>query len=293
MSEETPAAVPAAEEPKSLLDRVGAALPIALTALATAFAGMSTTELQRSMFWRSYAAQDQAKATSQWTLAGFKRDRALICQVGAAQLRATLPAGKAAAPAAGPNAEASAWLAGGGPPRVALPPPETPALVELLELIRTRSPDAAVIAHARKIPADAVNAEIDRAEKFVEQVDHDWAPTLDAADKVVTATAGGPTATAAQAAGFELDRRRYRSESSLNQGVGYLYEARVKVSSVQSEKHQRKSENFFYAMLAAQVGATISALNLARRHKSLLWMVAGLTGTVAVVIAGYVYLSDI
>src|SRR3954451_13205636 len=80
---------PAAEKPRSLFEKVGAALPIALTAIATAFAGMSTSELQQAMFWRSAAAQDQAKATSQWTLAGFKRDRSLLCQTTAATLKAS------------------------------------------------------------------------------------------------------------------------------------------------------------------------------------------------------------
>src|SRR5437588_11299630 len=83
-----PDAAPTVEEPQGLLDKLGAALPIALTAIATAFAGMSTSELQQAMFWRSAAAQDQAKATSQWTLAGFKRDRSLIMQSTATTLRA-------------------------------------------------------------------------------------------------------------------------------------------------------------------------------------------------------------
>src|SRR3954463_14742912 len=79
---------PADDEPKSLLDKLGAALPVGLTALATVFAGLSTGALQQAMYWKSQSAQDQAKATNQWTLAGFKRDRALVMQTTAAQLRA-------------------------------------------------------------------------------------------------------------------------------------------------------------------------------------------------------------
>jgi hypothetical protein len=67
----------------------------------------------------------------------------------------------------------------------------------------------------------------------------------------------------------------------------------VKVSSAESEKHQRKSKNFFYAMLAAQVGATVSALALARKRRSVLWAVAGGTGVVALAIGAYVYLADL
>ena len=69
------------EAPRSLLEKIGAALPVGLTALATAFAGMSTGALQQAMYWKSQAAQDQSCATNQWSYAGFKRDRALVMQI--------------------------------------------------------------------------------------------------------------------------------------------------------------------------------------------------------------------
>lgn len=285
---------PATEARKSLLDRVGVALPIALTALATAFAGMSTGELQQAMFWRSYAAQDQAKATSQWTLAGFKRDRALICQAAAAQLSAAgggNPFLAVAVPGTEPGP--AEWLAGHGPPPATLPEIGDDGLAKLLADIRGRVPEADLTRHARRVPAAAVNAAIDAAEKSVEQTDRDWDGTVKAAAKLVADEAGTPRSVAAQAAGFALDRRRYQIEASLNQGVSLLYEARIKVSSAESDRHQRKSKHFFYAMLAAQVGATVSALALARKKQSLLWAVAGGTGLVAIVIGAYVYLADV
>lgn len=290
MSTET---TPPTEAPKSLFDKVGTALPIALTALATAFAGMSTSELQRAMFWRSYAAQDQAKATSQWTLAGFKRDRALICQTAAAQLRASAshPANpfteKSASPA---DPLAVAWLAGNGPPVAKLPEVADENLRNLLSDIQSRKPERELLRQGATIPASVVNDAIEAGERAIEALDKEWDPTLKSA-AAMAASANREKASAAQAAGFELEQRRYRIESNLNQGVGFLYEARVKVSSAESERHQRKSENFFYAMLAAQIGATISALALARRQRSLLWAVAGGTGVIALVIGAYVYLS--
>jgi hypothetical protein len=284
-------AAPPAEPPKSLFDKLGAALPVALTALATAFAGMSTSELQHAMFWRSFAAQDQAKATSQWTLAGFKRDRALICQAAAAQLRAASPGVSnpfAGPPPSGADPQAVEWLAGKGPPAAKLPDITDENLRNLLADIQARAPEADLLRRASKIPAATVNAAIDEAEKAVERTDRDWDPTVKAAAKL----AGPEAAAAAQAAGWELEQRRYRAESGLNQGVGFLYEARVKVSSAESERHQRRSRTFFYAMLAAQVGATVSALAMARRHKSVLWAVAGGTGLVAIAIGAYVYLAE-
>ncbi len=280
-----------AEPPKSWFDKVGAALPIALTAMATAFAGMSTSELQQAMFWRSYAAQDQAKATSQWTLAGFKRDRSLICQTTAAQLRAT--AGNKPnpfAPATTDSSKASQWLAGNGPPAARLPEIADDRLRKLLADIQTRLPEADLVQEASKIPAEVIKAAIDNSELTVDQLDREWDPTLKEAARLA---ATNPNVSVAQAANFELEERRYRIEAGLNQGVGYLYEARVKVASAESEKHQRKSKNFFYAMLAAQVGATIASLAMARRKKSVLWAVAGFTGLVALSIGAWVYLSEI
>lgn len=285
-----PANPPEAEQPKSLVDKIGAALPIALTALATAFAGMSTSELQQAMFWRSHAAQDQAKATSQWTLAGFKRDRALICQATAAQLRATT--GNPGNPfAAVTDSQAGLWLAGQGPPPASLPEVTDDRLRTLVADIQARVAEADLIAQAGKIPAPVINGAIDEAEKAVERIDREWDPTLKEAIRLTNAK-DKDAAAASQAAGFELEQRRYRIEANLNQGVSFLYEARVKVSSAESEKHQRKSKRFFYAMLAAQAGATIASLAMARRKKSLLWAVAGFTGVVALAIGGYVYLSE-
>lgn len=280
---------PSPEPPKSFIEKAGAALPIALTAIATAFAGMSTSELQRAMFWRSYAAQDQSKATSQWTLAGFKRDRSLICQVAAAQLRAV--AGNAPNPfAATAENPAATWLAGDGPPPAKLPEVSDEALRRLLADIQARAPEADLLRQAGRVPQATINAAIDDAEKAVEQLDKEWEPTVKAAGKLAAGT-GKVANPAAQAAGYELEQRRYRIEAGLNQGVGYLYEARVKVSAAESDRHQDKSRKFFYAMLAAQVGATVSSLALARKQQSVLWAVAGGAGLVAIVIGAYVYLS--
>jgi hypothetical protein len=285
-----------AERPKSISEKIGAALPIALTALATAFAGMSTSELQRAMFWRSYAAQDQAKATSQWTLAGFKRDRSLICETTAIQLRA--PAGNPRNPfleQGGPGSEpavtAIAWLAGNGPPNARLPEVKDEPLVKLLADIQARVSEAELLSQAGKISKETINAAIDNAEKEVERIDKLWGPITAHAVKLA-ATGDKDGAVARQTAGLELEERRYRAEASLNQGIGYLYEARVKVSSAESDKHQRKSQNYFYAMLSAQIGATLAALAMARKQKSVLWAVAGCTGIIALAIGAVVYLSE-
>ena len=222
----TPTATPPDDKPQSLFDKVSTALPIGLTALATVFAGMSTSELQKAMFWRTAAGQDQAKATNQWTFAGLKRNRSLIMEGTAAQLGAqpgkreglfTAPEGAKAE-----EKVAAEWLAGKGPPRVSLPKIDDPNI---------------------------------------------------------------------QAARFAMEQRRYRAESSLSLGVGFLYDARVRVVTAVSDHHRQRSENFFYAMLAAQIGAVISTLSLARQQKSALLFLAALVGAAAVAFGAFVYLA--
>ena len=114
-----------------------------------------------------------------------------------------------------------------------------------------------------------------------------YSPT---APKIPTIDRPGRTA-AIQATGYELEQRRYRAESALNQGIGYLYEVRVKVDTAESDRHRKRSTNFFYAMLLAQVGAVLSSLAMARKQKSTLWLMAAFVGVIAVGVGAYVYLT--
>src|SRR5437588_12517699 len=66
-------ATPAA--PKGLFNALLTSLPIALTILATGFAGLSSSEMTRSMYYRSLAAQHQSKAGDQWAFFQAKRTR--------------------------------------------------------------------------------------------------------------------------------------------------------------------------------------------------------------------------
>lgn len=299
------------EEPKGFLEKIGAALPIGLTMLATVFAGMSTGALQQAMYWKSQAAQDQSKATNQWTLAGFKVDRSLVMQTAAAQLWVAI-AGKKSDPTPNPNDStekaAAEWLKGNGPPgvyrrgaaakdregRAGMPDLSHQGLQELLEMIRKRAPEEEILKKAARVPIPEINKAIDDAEAANEKItEEDWDPIVRAARKLVTdARKKDPAAgTAAQAALFELEQRRYRSEATLNQEIGFLYEARVKISSAESDKHRRKSQTLFTAMLVAQIGGVISSLALARQKKSVLWLFAATTGLVALGFGAYVLMD--
>lgn len=285
----TPPADPPAEEKKSLFEKMGAGLPVALTAIATILAGMSTGELSRAMYWRSAAAQDQAKANGQWSLAGFKRDRSLICETTSDTLKAV---GGYRTLSEMPKTETpqfvrqvGAWMNGKGEP-----PMDDPAVLQVLKAVHDRKPEPEVMRLARKVDVDILDAQINAAVVREAEVEKEYEAELTAARDGVK-KAASETQAAATAARYEVDSRRYRAEATANQWVGFLYEVRVKTSTAESDSHRHRSENFFFAMLAAQVGGVGSSLALARKKRSILWLVAGLAGLAALGFGVYVYLT--
>ena len=72
---EPTATPPEAEPPKGMFRSALTMMPIVLTILATAFAGMSSSEMTQSMYYRSLAAQHQSKAGDQWAFFQAKRIR--------------------------------------------------------------------------------------------------------------------------------------------------------------------------------------------------------------------------
>jgi hypothetical protein len=69
--------------PKSAGARALAAVPVVLTVMATVLAGLSSSEMTRSMYYRSLAAQNQAKAGSQWEFFQAKRIRGTMLESAA------------------------------------------------------------------------------------------------------------------------------------------------------------------------------------------------------------------
>lgn len=280
---------PPAEERKSLFEKLGAGLPVALTALATILAGMSTGELNRAMLWRSNAAQDQAKATGQWTLAGFKRDRALICDTTADTLKAAANYSELTlrTKTADPDGvvRVKAWMEGKGNP-----PATHQSVRDVLQALREQKPEDEVLKLARVVDEKSLQDEIAAAMKQEADIEQVYEAELRTAKRAVADAASGQKA-GPTAARYEVDGRRYRAESTANQWVSFLLEVRVKHSTEESDRHRQRSENFFLAMLAAQVGGVGSSLALARKKRSVLWLVAGLAGLAATVFGAYVYLT--
>jgi hypothetical protein len=76
----------------------------------------------------------------------------------------------------------------------------------------------------------------------------------------------------------------------LNHSVASLYELQVRKTNLTAERHHRRSQRFFFGMLAAQTGVIVSTLAMAARRRNFLWTLAAVFGAAAVAFALYVYL---
>jgi hypothetical protein len=91
------------------------------------------------------------------------------------------------------------------------------------------------------------------------------------------------------AATLRYGARRYEIEARLNQAIADFYEIQVRRSNLSAERHHRRSQRFFFGMLAAQLGVIIGTFAIAARQRNLLWSLAAAAGLLAIAFAIYVY----
>lgn len=349
----TPAASPPAEKPTGLWGMVLTATPVALTALATAFAGLSSSEMTQAMYHRSLAAQHQSRAGNQWAFFQAKRIRGNGIESSVEVLQALghpepLDAHKAAAdverihtlivqadkqvdvPKVGTQADPTRREGGrtfllserlkhaeSGPPTVEPRPLSDPtarqAFEEAVAAIQKRRTEGETTALVARLSPETIDEAIRLAEDDADRFEQACEPVNEAVrelrafvQKLGTAVRPlrGRTGPAAEAvavfdrldasfrtAAMDYEARRYRAEAAFNRRTAEAYEVRVRRSGLESDRHRERSKLFFYSMLLAQVGATVSALALARAHRSTLWLLAAVVGVVSLAFTGYVYLS--
>jgi hypothetical protein len=92
------------------------------------------------------------------------------------------------------------------------------------------------------------------------------------------------------AARLRYTAARYDAEAKLNQAIAQFYELQVRRSNFVAERHHRRSQRFFYGMLAAQAAVIIATFSLAAQKRGWLWSLAAAAGAAAVAFAAYVYL---
>ena len=358
--------------PKGVWGTILTTTPIALTVLATAFAGLSSSEMTQSMYFRSLAAQHQSKAGDQWGFFQAKKIRGSGIRTGVqlqpdlirpgdfdpwrldaacAKIAAVLK--KAAEDSAEPEprrqeakkaaakieatreklkalldkettSQSLPFLMGTAMPEVQARQLDKEGaggtIAEVVKAIRTRKTEAETATLVGKVnPADIEKA-VQVAEENADQFDQACRPInetikqfaalmaeLAAAVKPFRRVEGdGPEVVTPLTAAadrvdrlnksfdttvLDFDRRRYDEEAAYNLKAAEMYEVRVRRSALDSDRHRDRSKMFFYSMLLAQAGVTVSSLALAGAKRSWLWLFAALAGVVALAFSAYVYLG--
>ena len=302
--------------PPNVWGKILGATPVVMTVVATALAGLASSEMTRAQYDRSLAAQLQSKAGDQWGLFQAKRMR------GALE-RGSLDLLSSSFELHPPDVAALAQVLGPSPAKDELQGFLTSNEGQgALESLRNGSLPAAAGVHAlgRSIAAatEAVESLAPEAE-----VSHLLAPIPDADLNSALRSAGAElgtfdrsmqpasrllsllgTALAQQGAGADLavkrdvtaarlrlDAQRYDAEARLNRALANIYELQVRKGNLSAERHHLRSQQFFYGMLGAQMAVIIATFAIAARRRSLLWSLAAAAGAGAVMFAIYVYVS--
>ena len=255
-------------------------------------AGLSSSEMTKAQYDRSLAAQLQSKAGDQWSYFQAKKLRSAVARNTLDLLAATgevppLPA------SALPNAD-DATIAALTKNQL---PEAKPARFDdnvqaALDAVENSRPELEIAAALAKVkPAtlavaltaaqDAATA-FDNATKSVNKAVDKFDDSLMAGDKNIFR--------GFSAARFRYMSARYDAESRLNMAIGGIYELQVRQNNYTAEQHHRRSGNFFFGMLAAQMAVILSTFAIAARKRNFLWSVAAAAGAAAVGFSVYVYL---
>ena len=294
--------------PQTTWGRILTATPIVMTIVATALAGLASSEMTRAQYRRSLAAQQQSKAGDQWGLFQAKRVRGAgqrstmdvleairdVRPPDAAALRKLHPALESPA-----GQQALAALQSGELPALPSGPAPDPKVAAALDAVDKSRPEpevAALLAHTSdEVLEAALVAARDRAlalDNLLRPVNR-AVDELDARLRQATADGASPAAVLRRdvtVARLRYTAVRYDAEARLNQAIANLYELQVRKSNIEAERLHTRSQRFFYGMLAAQGAVIVSTFSLAARGRGALWWVAAAAGLAAVAYAVYVYL---
>jgi hypothetical protein len=273
--------------PEGKWGKILAATPIIMTVVATALAGLASSEMTHAQYDRALAAQLQSKAGDQWGYFQAKKMRSAM-QHDTLDLLQTVAPSEPLDPSSipgQPDAVTDALLKGELPAAPVLK--VDPSVQAALDAVGNFAPDSQVFALLAKTkPADlatALAAAQDRAQAF----DAAIKPVLKTVDQLEITS---PSPRAFTAARLRLQAARYDAEASLNQAIANIYELQVRQGNISAERHHRRSGKFFYGMLVAQMGVIISTFAMAARKHSVLWSLAAAAGLAAVSFAAYVFL---
>ena len=293
---------PPGEEPKTPLAKILASTPVIMTVVATLLAGLSNGEMTRAQYDRGLAAQLQSKVGDQWSFFQAKKLRGATLKASLELLHATSDA----APLQ--PATLTRFVELSEPALTALTKGEIPLQPDP---VKPSDPiQQALMAAAEGRPESEVTDAV-RALKpaDVEGAIAGWQTTSKAQD-----TALGPINSAVEkaerslqaaaaanrdgarsllrdltAAKFRLDAARYDNEARYNRAIAELSELKVRITNLSAERHHRRSQQFFFGMLGAQLAVILSTFAMAVQRRNLLWSAAAGIGLLALGFGVYVY----
>jgi len=290
-----------ADVPPTVWGRILAATPVVMTVVATALAGLASSEMTRAQYSRSLAAQLQSKAGDQWGFFQAKRLRSALQRNALDILQNTIEVrpldaavlSRAGVPPASPAGRLTlAALQKGELPPVGVAPLPDPNMKAALAAIGEQRLDAEIAVLLAPVKdrtiAEALHVARDRARLLEGAVE----PINRNVDLLEKALADGDKALNRDfaAARLRYTAARYDAEARLNQAIANMYELQVRKSNLEAERHHRRSQMFFFGMLGAQAAVIIATFSLAARKRNLLWGLAAAAGTSAVFFTFYVYL---
>jgi hypothetical protein len=273
--------------------------PVVMAVVATALAGLASSEMTRAQYDRSLAAQLQSKAGDQWGLFQAKKLRSAFQKTAFDLLASSFELHPLDASALPPQTvdRTAVELLQHGSQEIAAAPAAGGDIKAAIDAVEGSSPDseiAGLLAHiddasldrALRAAGDQVQ-ELDAADQPAERAIAQLDSVLGPAQKGVDPSLRRDFT----ALRLRREAQRYDAEARLNQAIANIYELQVRKANISAERHHVRSQRFFYGMLAAQMAVIISTLAIAARKRSLLWSLAAAAGLGAVSFSLYVYLS--
>jgi hypothetical protein len=306
--------------PKTQWGKILTATPVVMTIVATMLAGLASSEMTRAQYDRSLAAQQQSKAGDQWSYFQAKRLRGGMQRTTIDVLQGTAPvppfnakqfkqavsdfavpgdraeAAKAKADLLGVldssiGQQTLTMLQNGELPEPPAPDAADPQIESALNAIETTQPESEVTVLVAPIKVPTVNEKLRAAVARAQAYDAVLTPfnrTIDQIESLMARTAA-PASRELTVSRLRYTGSRYDAESRLNQTIANLYELQVRQNNISAERHHRRSQRFFFGMLAAQAAVIISTFSIAAQNRSLLWSLAAGAGLAAIAFAIYVY----
>ena len=269
-----------ADVPQTMWGKILSATPVVMTVVATLLAGLASSEMTHAQYSRALAAQQQSKTGDQWEFFQAKRLRSAL-QLSTLDVLQNTTAVRAL--------DAATRASFTPPPPPARAPLDAPVQAAI-DAVEAGRPEVQVTALVAKVNDQTLDAALRAAQERASAFDAAVRPANKVVEQLENESAERPNHRDVVAARLRYMAQRYDTESRLNQAIAYLYELQVRKSNFTAERHERRSQRFFFGMLTAQAAVIIATFAIAARKRNLLWSLAAAAGLAAVGFAVYVYL---